>query len=103
MFFRQGNKGQVARGVTCQGRSSERPPPLLRSTPSCRRTVIRKSSIANLLHPRNFHWLTTRDLVATRYRSASAALERELDELVYTLYGLTKEKKPSCKPPPNES
>jgi hypothetical protein len=37
--------------------------------------------------------LTTRDLVATRYRSASAALERELDELVYTLYGLTKEKK----------
>ena len=32
-----------------------------------------------------------------------SALEREIDELVYALYGLTPEEKSSPKPPPNEN
>ena len=49
--------------------------------------------------------LVARILVA-KQRDAKAdtsALEREIDKLVYALYGLTPEEKPSSKPPPNDS
>ena len=45
-------------------------------------------------------------ILAAKQREAEAdtsALERDIDELVYALYGLPRKKKPSCKPPPNES
>ncbi len=44
-------------------------------------------------------------ILAAKQREAEAdtsALERDIDELVYALYGLPRKKKPSCKPPPNE-